>query len=76
MALTFSPLTETPPCCTSLLASPLDFASPVSTNSVRISFPASISSFEYVVVGILPEIPPLANIFLDASCAFFASSSP
>lgn len=70
IAVTFSPLTETLFWFTKVLASLLDFASFVSTKIVKISIPCSNSAFAYVVVGISPEIPPLANIFLAASNAF------
>ena len=66
IASTFLPFTETPPCCTILLASERVVQSLESTNIVRISIPSANLSASYSNVGASSFAPPLTNIAFAA----------
>ena len=61
IASTFLPFTETPPCCTILLASERVVQSLESTNIVRMSIPSANLSASYSNVGASSFAPPLSR---------------
>ena len=76
-SVTFSLLTETPPCCTNRRASPLEAHSPAFTIRVRMPIPPSCKSAAGIaVVGIFSLELPLVKIAFAASCAWSAASFP